>query len=153
MSINKVILIGRLGQNPEIRYTPAGVPVTNFSVATNEKYKDRMGALKESTEWHKIVAWGKTAEIIHQYLTKGSQVFIEGKLQTRQWKDKDSSDRYTTEIVCNSVQFLDSGGKENKQEAAQKPSFSPGYFNDEYTTTIAGMPGGPPEPRQDDIPF
>ena len=103
-SVNKAILVGNLGQDPEIRYTPSGSAVANFSIATTDKYKD-----EEKTEWHRIVAFGKLAEICGEYLQKGKQVFIEGKIQTRSWEDRDGVKKYTTEIVANSMQML--GGK------------------------------------------
>ena len=109
-SINKVILIGRLGRDPEIRYTPNGDAVANFSIATSENWKDKnTGEKKEKTEWHRLVAFRRLAEIIGEYLTKGSQIYIEGKLQTREWDDKEGNKRYTTEIVVNQMQML--GGK------------------------------------------
>ncbi len=106
MSVNKVILVGRLGQNPEVRYTPSGAAVANFSVATNESWTDKSGQKQEKTEWHKIVVWGKTAENCNQFLTKGRQVYVEGRLQTRQWQDKDGQTKYTTEVQAQTVQFL-----------------------------------------------
>lgn len=109
--VNKVILVGRLGNDPEIRYTQQGVAVTNFNMATSENWMDKSGQKQERTEWHRIVVWGKMAEICSQYLAKGRQVFVEGRLQTRQWDDKDGQKRYTTEIVAATVQFLDRGDK------------------------------------------
>ncbi|MBC7692775.1 MAG: single-stranded DNA-binding protein [Methylotenera sp.] len=106
MSVNKVILVGRLGQNPEVRYTPSGAAVANFSVATNESWQDKSGQKQERTEWHKVVVWGKLAELCNQYLQKGKQVYLEGRLQTRQWQDKDNQTKYTTEIQAQTVQFL-----------------------------------------------
>ena len=100
--INKVILVGNLGQDPEVRYTPAGSAITNISIATSESYKDKQGQQQEKTEWHKIVFFGKLAEIAGEYLRKGSQVYVEGKLQTRKWQDKQGQDRYTTEVVVDS---------------------------------------------------
>src|SRR6478672_3322128 len=109
MSVNKVILVGRLGQNPEIRYTPSGAAVSNFSVATNESWTDKSGQKQERTEWHKVVVWGKLAELCGQYLAKGRQVYLEGRLQTRQWQDKDGQTKYTTEVQAQTVQFLGAG--------------------------------------------
>lgn len=107
MSVNKVILLGRLGQDPELKYTPSGTAVCNFSVATSEAWTDRTSGQKnEKTEWHRVVVWGKLAELCNQYLAKGRQAFIEGKLQTRSWDDKDGSKRYTTEILASTVQFV-----------------------------------------------
>lgn len=109
MSVNKVILVGRLGQNPEVRYTPSGAAVANFSIATSESWLDKAGQKQERTEWHRIVVWGKQAENCSQYLAKGRQVYIEGRLQTRQWQDKEGQTKYTTEIQAQTVQFLGSG--------------------------------------------
>lgn len=108
-SINKVILIGNLGQNPELKHTPNGQAVANFSIATNENWKDKSGQDQSRTEWHRIVVWGKTAENCAKYLAKGRPVYIEGKLQTRQWQDKDGQTKYTTEIQAQTVQFLGGG--------------------------------------------
>lgn len=118
--INKVILVGRLGRDPEVRYTPSGVAVANFSMATSEEWKDKdTGDKKERTEWHRIVAWRRLGEICGEYLHKGSQIYIEGKLQTRDWEDRDGNKRYTTEIVAQNMQMLDSpakGGKAASEE-------------------------------------
>ena len=108
MSVNKVILVGRLGQNPEIRYTPSGAAVANFSIATNESWMDKAGQKQERTEWHKVVVWGKLAELCSQYLAKGRQAYVEGRLQTRQWQDKDNQTKYTTEVQAQTIQFLGS---------------------------------------------
>ena len=107
-SVNKAILIGRLGSDPEVRYTQAGTAVANFPVATSEKYTDKSGQAQEKTEWHKIVVWDKLAEIVQQYFRKGMMVYIEGKIQTRQWEDRDGVKRYTTEIVARDLQNLSS---------------------------------------------
>ncbi len=107
-SFNKVMLIGRLGQDPDVRYTQSNTAVANMSVATSERYKDKSGEWKEKTEWHKVVAWGRTAEVCQEYLKKGSQVYFEGPLQTNKWEDKDGNTRYTTEIKALKMQFLDS---------------------------------------------
>ena len=103
--INKVILIGRLGADPEVRYTANGGAVANFNLATNESWTDKAGQKQEKTEWHRIVVWGKLGELCGQYLTKGRQAFVEGRLQTREWNDKDNAKRYTTEIVAQNIQF------------------------------------------------
>ncbi len=107
--VNKVILIGRLGQDPEVRYTPSGAAVANFSIATSENWKDKeTGEKQERTEWHRIDAWGRLGEICGEYLSKGSQVYIEGSLQTDQWEDKEGNKRYTTKIKAFKMQMLDS---------------------------------------------
>lgn len=105
--INKAILIGNLGADPEVRYTPTGTPVATFSVATTERWKDQNGDQQEATEWHRIVAWRKLGEICGEYLHKGSKVYIEGKIQTRKWQDKDCNDRWTTEIIAREMKLLD----------------------------------------------
>lgn len=106
MSLNKVMLIGHLGSDPELRYTQGGAAVANFNLATNERWTDKNGQSQEKTEWHRIVVWGKQAENCEKYLKKGRQVFIEGRLQTRDWEDKDGHKRYTTEVKADNVQFL-----------------------------------------------
>jgi len=108
--VNKVILVGRLGRDPEIRYTQGGQPVANFTMATNERWKSKEGEQQERTEWHRIVVWGKLAELCSEYLSKGRQVYLEGRLQTRDWEDKEGNKRQTTEIVATTVQFLGSRG-------------------------------------------
>lgn len=106
MSVNKVIVLGRLGQNPELKYTPSGVAVCNFSLATSENWTDKNGQKQERTEWHRVVVWGKLAELCNQYLSKGRQAYVEGSLQTRSWDDKNGNKRYTTEINAKTVQFI-----------------------------------------------
>src|SRR3954453_8411375 len=109
MSVNKVILVGRLGKDPETRYTSGGQAVCNFSVATDETYKDRAGERQKRTEWHRIVVWGKQAEIAQQYLRKGSLLYLEGRIQTRQWDDREGQKRTSTEIVASNFRML--GGR------------------------------------------
>jgi len=109
--INKVILVGNLGRDPEVRYTPSGAAVANLAVATSESWKDKQtGEQQERTEWHRVVMFNRLGEIAGEYLKKGSKVYIEGKLQTRKWQDNSGQDRYTTEIVANEMQMLDSRG-------------------------------------------
>jgi len=109
-SLNKAMIIGRLGQDPEVRYTQSNTAVATLNVATTERYKDRNGEQQENTEWHRIVAWGRLAEICQEYLKKGSLAYFEGPIQTRQWEDKDGQKRYTTEIKALNMQMLDSRG-------------------------------------------
>jgi len=139
--INKVILIGNLGNDPEVRYTPSGDAVANFSIATSEEWKDKnTGEKKERTEWHRIVAWRRLGEICGEYLSKGRQVYVEGRIQTNAWEDKEGNKRYTTEILANTVQFL--GGRD---AAGSSRSESP---------PIPEYPGTPVTgPGDDDIPF
>jgi len=112
--VNKAILVGNLGRDPELRHTPNGQAVVNFTLATSENWTDKNGERQERTEWHRIVVWGKTAEMCNQYLSKGRTVYIEGRIQTREWEDKDGNKRYTTEINAQTVQFIgprtDGGG-------------------------------------------
>jgi single-strand DNA-binding protein len=131
MSVNKVILVGRLGSKPEVKFTPGGAAVTNFSVATNESWQDKNGQKQERVEWHRLVVWGKLAEVCGQYLDKGRQVFVEGKLQTRQWDDKDGKKHYTTEVIASTIQFL--GSKEGAPAAASSTSApsDPGFTDDD----------------------
>lgn len=114
-SLNKAIIIGRLGQDPDVRQTANGMSVANLSVATSEKYKDKSGQQQEQTEWHRITLWGKLADIAQQYLAKGALVCIEGKIQTRKWEDKDGTERYTTEIVGRELVML--GGSQSDNQA------------------------------------
>ena len=117
MSINKVMLLGRLGQDPELKYTPSGQPVCNFSMATSESWIDKSGQKQEKTEWHRIVVWGKIGELCNQYLSKGSQTFLEGRIQTRSWEGKDGNKRYTTEVIATNVQFIGA----NSQKGDKRP--------------------------------
>lgn len=114
MSVNKAILLGRLGQDPETKHLDSGKSVCNFSIATSEKWKGKDGQDNEKSEWHRIVAWDKTAEICAKYLTKGREVYVEGKIETRKWTDKNGQDKYTTEIRALNVQFI--GGKQEEAE-------------------------------------
>lgn len=140
--INKVILIGRLGRDPEVRYTADGTAIANFSIATSEEWKDKgTGEKKERTEWHRIVAFRRLGEICGEYLSKGRQVYIEGRLQTRDWQDKDGIKRYTTEIVASQMQMLGSRESYDNKGAS-------GFQKDEIP------PGSEfPNSQDDDIPF
>jgi single-strand DNA-binding protein len=138
--VNKVILVGNLGSDPEIRYTKDGGAVASFNIATSESWKDKDGNKQEKTEWHKIVAFRKLAEICGEYLNKGKQVYIEGKLQTRQWDDKDGNKRYTTEIVANQMQMLGRAGEKSDFSA---PKSSPPPSANESA----------PSSNDEDIPF
>ena len=123
--INKVILVGNLGNDPDVRYTAGGAAVSNISVATSETWKDKeSGEQQEKTEWHRVVFFGRLAEIVAEYLKKGSQVYIEGRLQTRKWQDKEGTDRYTTEIVANEMQLLGSRGSTGNLDKASPPDTS-----------------------------
>lgn len=151
--VNKVILIGNLGKAPEVRFTPGGQAVANFSIATSEKWNDKSGQKQERTEWHRIVVWGKLAELCGQYLTKGRQCYVEGRLQTREWQDKEGKKNYTTEVVAQTVQFLGGRG----EDAGPRPVASNGASNgahDDYGSPPPMMdePSGP-SGTEDDIPF
>ena len=153
MTLNKAMLIGRLGKDPEVRYTKSGDAVASFSLATDESYKDRQGNRQDKTEWHSIVAWGKLADFTQNYLKKGRQVYVEGRIQTRDWTDKDNVKHYKTEIRADSIRFVGpppdgarSGGAD--AERGSRPSGSG-----------PGRPEAPPPPDspndyvEDDIPF
>jgi single-strand DNA-binding protein len=139
-SVNKVILVGRLGKDPEVKYTQAGVPVARFTLATDESWKDQSGEKQQRTEWHNIVAWRKLAEICGQYLNKGKLVYVEGRLQTRSWEDKEGNKRYTTEIQADNLVMLSARTDESRQEktAAAAASSNSGFE---------------PEITDDDVPF
>ena len=153
-SVNKVIIIGNLGRDPETRYMPDGGAITNISVATTDTWKDKNGEKQEKTEWHRVAFFGKLAEIAGEYLKKGSQVYVEGRLQTRKWQDKDGQDKYTTEIVANVMQMLgsrqgmgggapDRGDSGEVRESRGAPAGKP----------AAAKSGGKFDDFEDDIPF
>ena len=136
--INKAILIGNLGADPEMRYTQSGTPVATFNLATTERFKGQDGQLQENTEWHKIVAWQRLAEICGEYLQKGSRVYIEGRIQTRKWQDQNGQDRYTTEIVAREMKMLSARGegrpsssREEKEPFPSAPAWSAGDTGDD----------------------
>ena len=140
-SLNKVMLMGNLGKDPEVRYTASGQAVASFSIATSERYKSKSGDWEEKTEWHNIVLWGKQAETAKDYLSKGKTVFIEGRLQTRKWQDKDGRDRYTTEIVGDRMQFVGAKGDGGSRSQGRDSEPSDTYYD---------PAGSNPD---DDIPF
>jgi single-strand DNA-binding protein len=145
--INKVILIGNLGNDPEMRAMPDGTQVANITVATSEKWKDKQtGQPQEKTEWHRVVFFGKVAEIAGQYLKKGAKVYIEGSLQTRKWQDKQGQDRYTTEVKGRDMQMLDSKGGDSVAENVRRQQNAPASGSD-------GSAPMPPQIDDDDIPF
>jgi single-strand DNA-binding protein len=120
-SLNKVMLIGNLGKDPEVRYTASGTAVASFSLATSERFKNKTGEWEERTEWHNITLWGRLAEIAGEYLAKGKTVYIEGRLQTRKWQDRDGRDRYTTEIIGDRMQMLSGKGEVGSKQGAGRP--------------------------------
>jgi len=154
-SVNRVILIGNLGRDPELRFTAGGQPVASFTVATNERWNDRDGKVQERTEWHRIVVWGKQAETCANYLQKGRSVYIEGRLQTREWEDKEGQKRQTTEIVAQTVQFL--GSREGGGGGAPRGAGSPGPTREPEPGPTRepepGPHGGPEHGGPEDIPF
>ena len=156
-SVNKVILVGNLGRDAELRYTPGGAPVATLNLATTEVWNDKTsGQKQEKTEWHRIVLWGKSAESLSEYLTKGKQIFVEGRLQTRKWQDKDGHDKYTTEIRADRITLLGSGGGGGGTGGARPQQRSAGAG-----AGAASSGGGDHEPMgepisdltDDDIPF
>ena len=152
--VNKVIIIGRLGNDPEMRYMPNGEPVANISIATSETWNDKnTGEKREKTEWHRVVAYRRTAEIIGQYTRKGSKLYVEGKLQTRKWTDNNGVDRYTTEIIADSVQLLDS---RRDDQSGQQGYQQQGYQQQRPQPPRHPQDGNPPPTQDsfdDDIPF
>jgi single-strand DNA-binding protein len=147
--INKVLLIGNLGQDPEVRYTPNGNAIANVVLATSSAWRDKQtGELNERTEWHRIVFFNRLAEIVNEYLNKGSKIYIEGSLRTRKWQDKNGIDRYTTEIIANEMQILDNrnnSGNNSNHQISSKPA--------EATTASATAEPQSFENFDDDIPF
>lgn len=150
-SVNKVILIGNLGKDPELKYTPSGAAVTNFSIATTERWKDKEGNSQERTEWHNIVLWNRQAEIAKEYLSKGSPVYIEGRLQHRSYDDKEGNKRYITEVVGDRMQFL------GRRESGSAASGQSGQSGSQESYAPAGGSGGAPSGSNgapdDDLPF
>jgi single-strand DNA-binding protein len=138
--VNKVILVGNLGADPQIRYTPQGTAVVNFSLATTERFTNKNGEKESRTEWHRIVAWGRLAEICNEYLKKGKQIYVEGRIQTRQWDDKDGNKKFTTEIIANNMVMLGRAGDAGDVPAQEFPA-------DEEATQEAAAT------NEDDLPF
>jgi single-strand DNA-binding protein len=146
--VNKVILVGNLGADPEVRFTPSGQAVANFRIATGESWTDKNGQKQDRTEWHRIVVWGKLAELCGEYLAKGRQCFVEGRLQTREWTDKENRKNYTTEVVANNVVFLgsrDAGANRTRPRNGSEEYAQPQPGVDEV---LANAPA-----PEDDIPF
>jgi len=145
-SVNKVILVGNLGRDAELRYTPGGAAVATINMATTEVWNDKGGQKQEKTEWHRVVLWGKSAESLTEYLTKGKQIYVEGRLQTRQWDDKDGNKRYTTEIRGDKIVLLGGGSRGSSSASTDRGGDSMGSGH-----------SGPPEASEplsdDDIPF
>lgn len=142
MSFNRIILVGNLGRDPELRYTPQGTPVCSFSMATNERRKDRNGEMQDQTTWFKVTLWGRQAETASQYLHKGKPVYIEGRLRVEEWTDRDGKPRQTLEVTATDMQFIGSRGEEPVVERAAASS-----------ATGSSAPVEPPELTDEDIPF
>ena len=151
MSVNKVILVGRLGKDPETRYTSSGQAVCNFSLATDETYKDRAGERQKRTEWHRIVVWGKQAEIAQQYLRKGALIYLEGRIQTRQWDDREGQKRTTTEIVASNFRMLGGRGETSAPAAGAGAGTDAAELPSQPSSVSEDTAG--PEPSDEDIPF
>ncbi len=150
--INKVILIGNLGAEPEVRYMPSGQAVANVRLATNESWRDReTGETQDRTEWHNVVFYSKLAEIVKEYLHKGSQVYVEGRIRTRKWQDRDGHDRYTTEIVANEMQML--GGRAGATAPMEREAPPPAGEAPGPAAPAAVAGSGAPQELDDDIPF
>ena len=151
-SVNKVILVGNLGRDAELRYTPGGAAVATLNMATTEVWNDKAGQKQEKTEWHRVILWGKSAESLNEYLTKGKQIYVEGRLQTRQWDDKDGNKRYTTEIRGDRIVLLGGGGGGGSRSGG-------GMSRSSGSEEMGGSQGGGPSPdiseplTDDDIPF
>jgi single-strand DNA-binding protein len=151
-SVNKVILIGNLGKDPEVKYTPSGTPVAKFSLATNERYKDKGGEWQDRTEWHNIVAWQRLAEIVGEYVKKGSKIYIEGRLQTSSWEDKQSGEKkYRTEIIAQDLVLLSGRGEGDTEGRASRASAG-GSF-DQRPPQQHEDAAHPAEITDEDIPF
>ncbi len=155
--VNKVILLGRLGQDPEVRYMPNGNAVANVSIATSEQWKDKnSGQMQERTEWHRVVFFGRTAEVVGEYLRKGSEAYVEGRLQTKKWQDKNGQDRYTTEIVADKMTMV--GGRGSGGDTAYKQADQPQHAAPQQPASQPQQQNTPPaqpfeDEFDDDIPF
>lgn len=147
--VNKVILIGNLGQDPEVRFTPSGSAVANLNIATSDSWMDRQtGQRQERTEWHRVVMFNKLAEIAQQYLKKGSKLYVEGRLQTRKWQDQNGQDKYSTEIVANNMEMLDSRGGGDSYGGGQQPQQGGNYAGGQQQPQQGGNYGGGQQPQQ-----
>ena len=155
-TVNKVLLIGNLGADPEIRQSPGGSVVATLNIATTEGWKDQQGQFQERTEWHRVVLFGRTAEVARDFLRKGSKVYVDGRLQTRKWQDKNGQDRYTTEVVANEMQMLDRSGGPAPAESGGPRERSGGYSSPQGSAPQGpepGFQGGGLDDFDDDIPF
>jgi single-strand DNA-binding protein len=153
MSLNKCLIIGNLGRDPEMRYTPSGQAVTQFTVACNRNYKDAQGDRQEETEWFRVVAWGQQAEFAAEYLRKGAKVFVEGRIQTRQWEGQDGQKRYTTELVANTIQNLERRPRDDSGDPGPGGSFEGSRPARAPRSGDAGQEQAPEPETYDDLPF
>ncbi len=152
--VNKAILVGNLGRDPEIRYSPSGAAVANVNIATTDSWKDKnTGEQQERTEWHRVVFFGRLAEVVGEYLKKGSQVYVEGRIQTRKWQDKEGNDRYTTEIVANEMQMLGGRGGGSGGGGGSSEDFNQDAGYQGGGSSSSSSSSGPSEDFDDDIPF
>ena len=151
--VNKVILVGNLGADPELRYTPSGQGVCELRIATSDSWTDKQGQRQERTEWHRVVVWGKRAEVCSKYLSKGRQVYVEGRIQTRTYDDKDGNKRYITEIIAADVQFLGGGGRDGAGRTGGRSDDPPPPSDADFGGGYGGGGGGGGGGPDDDIPF
>jgi single-strand DNA-binding protein len=145
-TVNKVILIGRLGKDPEMKYAPSGTAIATFNMATNERTKDQDGNFTDHTDWHRVVAFGRTAEVAGEYLVKGKLAYVEGRIQTRSWDDQNGQKRYTTEIVCNNLQLLGSRGDVDDKAEVPTDTTTEQADSDQTENTVE-------TDKDDDLPF
>ena len=158
MNLNKTMLIGRLGRDPEVRYTASGSAVANFSIATTDNWKDKSGQKQERTEWHNVVAWGRLADFAQNYLKKGKLIYVEGRLQTRDWTDNQNVKHYRTEVVANIINFMEKLGDSPGAETGGRPSYNPPQNQPQGGGQPPQQDNGPPPMddgpyMEDDIPF
>lgn len=152
-SVNKVILVGNLGKDPEVRYAPSGDAIANVTLATTENWKDKNGEKQEKTEWHRVSFFGKTAEVVGQYLKKGSQVYVEGRIQTRKWTDKEGQERYTTEIVADKMQMLGGRSSSTSMDSSDSTESPRSATRPAPVSSPAKPAGANFDDLEDDIPF
>jgi single-strand DNA-binding protein len=150
LGVNKVILIGNLGRDPELRYTPSGSAVVSFTLATTERWNDKSGQRQEKTEWHNVVAWARLAELVNQYLKKGRSAYVEGRITTRSWDDRDGNKKYRTEIIANQIQFLGGSGGNDTHSSPSEPQENDFDFSQNDDPGSNDNPGSIVE---EDLPF
>ncbi|CAN5276968.1 hypothetical protein BH24CHL7_BH24CHL7_03600 [soil metagenome] len=153
MSLNKVMIIGNLGRDPEMRYTPSGQAVTQFTVACNRYYKDQQGERQEETEWFRVVAWARQAEFAAEYLRKGNKVYVEGRLQTRSWEGQDGQKRYTSELIANTIQNLERRPRDDAGDPGPRPSPGSSSGASSGDSPDTGPGADAPDADYDDLPF